>query len=41
MILELYFLIPAAIIQIFNPAAELAMPIGIINKQRKKLKHSQ
>ena len=33
--IELYFLIAAAIAQIFNPIAELVMFIGIPNKEAK------
>ena len=29
MIIDLYFFIPAVIAQIFNPTAELVIPIGI------------
>ena len=29
LIIDLYFLIPAAIAQIFNPIAELVMPTGL------------
>ena len=32
LIIELYFLIPAIIAQIFNPIAELIIPIGIPRK---------
>ena len=35
LIIELYFLIPAAIAQIFNPIAKLVIPIGITNKEAK------
>ena len=35
LIIGLYFLIPAAIAQIFNPIAELVIPIGIPNKEAK------
>ena len=35
LIIDLYFLIPAAIIQMFNPIAELAIPIGIPSKEAK------
>ena len=31
----LYFLIPAVIAQIFNPIAELVIPIGILTRERK------
>ena len=33
LIIDLYFLIPAAIAQIFNPIAELANPIGIPSRE--------
>ena len=33
LIIDLYFLIPAVIAQIFNPIAELIIPIGITNKE--------
>ena len=32
-IIDLYFLIPAAIAQIFNPIAELVIPIQIRSKE--------
>ena len=35
LITDLYFLIPAAIAQIFNPIAEPVIPIGIPNKEPK------
>ena len=35
LIIDLYFLIPAAIAQIFNPIAELVIPIGIPKKEAK------
>ena len=35
LIIELYFLIPAVITQIFNPIVELAVPIGILTKEAK------
>ena len=35
LIIDLYFLIPAAIAQIFNPIAELVIPIGIPIKEAK------
>ena len=35
LIIDLYFLIPAAITQIFNPIAELVIPIGIPSKETK------
>ena len=34
-IIDLYFLIPAAIAQIFDPIAELVIPIGIPIKEAK------
>ena len=33
LIIDLYFLIPVAIAQIFNPIAELVIPIGIPSKK--------
>ena len=36
LIIELYVLIPAAIAQIFNPIAELVIPIGITIKEAKE-----
>ena len=36
LIIDLYFLIPAAIGQIFYPIAELVIPIGIPTKEVKK-----
>ena len=33
LIIDLYFLIPAVITQIFNPIVELAIPIGITTKE--------
>ena len=36
LIIDLYFLIPAVIAQIFNPIAELVIPIGIPTKEAKK-----
>ena len=33
--IDLYFLIPAVITQIFNPIAELVIPIGILTKEAK------
>ena len=33
--IDLYFLIPAAITQTFNPIAELVIPIGISTKEVK------
>ena len=35
LIVDLYFLIPVVIAQIFNPSAELAMLIGIPTKEGK------
>ena len=35
LIIDSYFLIPAAISQIFNPIAELVFPIGIPSKEAK------
>ena len=35
LIIDLYFLIPAAIAQVLNPIAELIIPIGIIIKEAK------
>ena len=35
LIIDLYFLIPAAIAQILNPIAELLIPIGIPSKEAK------
>ena len=35
LIIDLYFLIPAAIAQFFNPIAELVIPIGIPIKEAK------
>ena len=35
LIIDLYFLIPAAIAQIFNPITELVIPIGIPSKEPK------
>ena len=35
LIIDLYFLIPAVITQIFNPIAELVIPIGISSKEAK------
>ena len=35
LIIDLYFLIPAVITQIFNPIVELAIPIGITTKEAK------
>ena len=35
LIIDLYFLIPAVITQIFNPIVKLAIPIGILTKEAK------
>ena len=35
LIIDLYILIPAAIAQIFNPIAELVIPIGMLSKEAK------
>ena len=35
LIIDLYFLFPEAIAQIFNPTAELIIPIGISSKEAK------
>ena len=35
LIIDLYFLIPAVITQIFNPVAELVIPIGLPSKEAK------
>ena len=35
LIIDLYFLIPAVIAQIFNPVAEVVIPIGIPTKEVK------
>ena len=35
LIIDLYSLIPAAIVQIFNPIAGLVIPIGIQSKEAK------
>ena len=35
LIIDLYFLIPALITQIFNSIAELVIPIGIARKEAK------
>ena len=35
LIIDLYFLIPALITQIFNPTAELVIPMGILTKEAK------
>ena len=34
-IIDLYFLIPAAIAQVFNPISELLIPIGIPSREAK------
>ena len=36
LIIDLYFLIPALIAQIFNPIAELVIPIGIPIKEARE-----
>ena len=36
LIIDLYFLIPPVIAQMFNPIAELEIPIGIPTKEAKK-----
>ena len=36
LIIDLRFLIPAVIAQIFNPTAELAIPAGILTKEAKE-----
>ena len=42
LIIHLYFLIPLAIVQIFNPISELIIPIGIPSREPKqKLKYIQ
>ena len=33
---DLYFLIPAIIVQIFNPISEIVIPIGIPSKESKE-----
>ena len=38
LIIDLYFLIPVAIGQIFNPIAELVIPIGIPIKEEEEIK---
>ena len=38
---DLYFLIPAVIVQFLNPIAELAIPIEISTKQKKKKKKNR
>ena len=35
LIIDLYFLIPAVITQIFNPIVKFAIPIGILTKKAK------
>ena len=35
LIIDLYFLVAAVISQLFNPNAELAIPIGILTKEAK------
>ena len=35
LIIDLHFLIPAAIAQIFNPIAYVVLPIGISSKEEK------
>ena len=35
LIIDLYFSIPAAIVQIFDPIAELVIPIGTTSKEAK------
>ena len=35
LIIDLYFLIPVVIAQIFNPITELVIPIGIPTKEKK------
>ena len=35
LIIDLYFLIPAVITQMFNPIAEFTLPTGISNKDAK------
>ena len=37
LIIDLYFLFPAVITQIFNPIAELAIPIGTPTKERAEM----
>ena len=36
LIIDLYFLIPAAIAQLFNLIPELVIPIGILSKEQKQ-----
>ena len=36
LIIDLYFIIPKVIAQIFNPSAELAIPIGIPAKEARE-----
>ena len=35
LIIDLYFIVPAPIAQLFNPIAELVIPIGAPNKEEK------
>ena len=35
LIIDLYFIVPAPIAQLFNPIAELVIPIGATNKEEK------
>ena len=35
LVIDLYFFIPAVVTQIFNPIAELVIPIGIPTKEAK------
>ena len=35
LVIDLYFLIPAVIVQMFNPIAELVIPTGIPTKEEK------
>ena len=35
LIIDLYFLIPAVVVQIFNPIADLVIPLGITIKEKK------
>ena len=42
LIIDLFFLVPAAILQIFNPIAELVISVGIRSKEEKqKFKYIQ
>ena len=34
--IDLYFLIPAVIAQVFNPVVELAVPLGILTNEPKE-----